>query len=56
MVQSTVQLKVDVKSDNLLEILAEKDQRTKIGEFRFLLKERAKQLGIEAGRKKEIQN
>jgi hypothetical protein len=39
-------LKVDVKSDSLLEILAEKDSRTKIGEFRFLLRERAKQLGL----------
>jgi hypothetical protein len=46
MVQHTTQLKVDVPTDRLLEILAEKDNRTKIGELRFCLKERAKTLGV----------
>ncbi len=48
MVQNTTQLKLDIPTDRLLEILAEKDNRTKIGELRFCLKERAKTLGVRA--------
>jgi hypothetical protein len=40
------QLKLDRTTDHNLELLAEHEGRTKVGEFRFLLKERAKQLGV----------
>ena len=46
MVQDTTMLKVDRKSDNLLEFLAKEENRTKIDEFRFLLKDRLKTLGL----------
>lgn len=39
-------LKVDRTTDASLEILAEHESRSKIGELRFLVKERAKALGV----------
>jgi hypothetical protein len=44
--QETTMLKVDKPTDGHLEILAKHENRTKIGELRFLVKERAKELGV----------
>ena len=46
MVQRTTMLKIDIPTDNHLEILAKHENRTKIGELRFLVKDRAKDLGL----------
>lgn len=46
MEETRIGLKLDKPTDKNLEILAEHESRTKIGELRFLVKERAKQLGV----------
>lgn len=39
-------LKIDLPTDINLELLAKQENRTKIGELRYLVKERAKELGL----------
>jgi len=46
MAETRYQLKLDRTTSQYLEVLAEHEGRTKVGEFRFLVKERAKQLGV----------
>lgn len=46
MIQETTMLKMDKPTSRHLEILAEYENRTKIDELRFLVKERANTLGV----------
>jgi predicted DNA-binding protein len=41
-----IKLRFDKSTDERLEILAEHEGRTKIGELRYLIKQRAKELGL----------
>lgn len=46
MVKETTLIKLDRDTDSRLEALAEHESRSKVDEVRFLIKERAKALGV----------
>jgi hypothetical protein len=46
MIKETTMMKVDKQFNNYLQQLADYESRSKIDELRFLVKERAKTLGV----------